>query len=256
MPIPPSPKEPSTGLTMGQHCELMAQEFNIPRAQQDEIAFRSHQNGARAQSEGMLAQDIITVAGVDKDNLIRADTTLAKLAKLKAVFDRSEKGTITAGNASALTDGASAVVLMSESRAKREGREILAYVNEIEFSAIDPNAGLLMAPALAVPRLLTRAQLRLSDFTMFEIHEAFGAQVACNLKAWESGWGGAAAIGAIPQERMNINGGSIALGHPFAATGGRLLMAAARAMQKENSKRCLISVCAAGAMAGAMIIER
>lgn len=256
MPIPPSPKEPSTGLTMGQHCELMAKEFKISRAVQDEIALRSHQTGAKAQSEGFLAKDIVKTGAVDADNLVRADTTAEKLARLKPVFDRSEAGTITAGNASALTDGASAVVLMSESRARREGREILGFVGEMEFAAIDPNAGLLMAPALAVPRLLARAQKRVADFDLFEIHEAFGAQVACNLKAWESGWGGVAPIGAIPQDRMNVNGGSIALGHPFAATGGRLLMAAARGLKQRSGNRCLISICAAGAMAGALIVEK
>lgn len=255
MPIPPSPKEPSTGLTMGQHCELMAKEFNVSRATQDEIALRSHQNGARAQTEGFLAVDIVKVGSVEKDNLIRADTTAEKLAALRPVFDRSEKGTITAGNASSLTDGASAVVLMSESRARKEGREILGFVGDMEFAAIDPNAGLLMAPAVAVPKLLARAQKTISDFDLFEIHEAFGAQVACNLKAWESGWGGMPAIGAIPTDKMNVNGGSIALGHPFAATGGRLLLAAARGLKQRNGGRCLISVCAAGAMAGALIVE-
>ena len=256
MPIPPSPKEPSTGLTMGQHCELMAQEFKIERAVQDDIAFRSHQMGAKAQAEGFLSTDIVPVGKVDKDNLIRADTTIEKLSKLKPVFERSERGTITAGNASALTDGASAVVLMAESRAKAEGREILGFIGEIEFAAIDPHKGLLMAPALAVPRLLNRTKLSLKEFDLFEIHEAFGAQVACNLAAWERGWGGVEAIGAIPPARMNVHGGSIALGHPFAATGGRLVLAAARGLRRVNGGRCLISVCAAGAMAAALVVER
>ncbi len=258
-PVPPSPKEPSTGLTMGQHCELTAQEFAIPREIQDRIAFRSHNNAAKAQAADILNQEISPFAGVDKDNLIRGNTDLEKLAKLTPVFDRSDKGTLTAGNSSALTDGASAVCLMSEEEAKRQGREALAYVDGVEFSAIAPGEGLLMAPALALPRLMERFNLRVSDIDRFEIHEAFGAQVAANIEVWENGWSrypSLKPIGKIPEEKINVNGGSIAIGHPFAATGGRLLTSLALEMKRKNLRTGVISVCAAGAMAGAVLLRR
>ena len=255
MPQFPSVTEPSTGLTMGQHMELTAQQFGIRREDQDQLALASHQNAAKATADGRLTAEIDPLLGVTKDLLVRSDTTLEKLAKLKPVFDRSEKGTLTAGNSSALTDGASAVLLMSESRAQRENREVLAYVTQYEYAAIDPNDGLLMAPAIAVPRLLRGLGLTFDDFDLIEIHEAFAAQVLANIKAWEDGWK-EPAIGKVDRSKVNTMGGSIALGHPFAATGGRIVTTLANEMKRKGLKRGLISICAAGAMGGAMILER
>jgi len=259
LPIPPSPKEPSTGLTMGQHCELTTQELGIKREVQDQIAYRSHHGAAAAQKAGYLAQEIAPFEGVEHDNIIRADTSLEKLAKLSPVFDRSGKGTLTAGNSSSLTDGASLVCLMSEGEARRQGREILGYIDGIHFAAIAPKDGLLMAPTVALPELLARHKLTVDQIDRFEIHEAFGAQVAANLEVWERGWSkypGAQAIGKIPTEKINVNGGSIAIGHPFAATGGRLVLSLAHELKRSGLKTGVISVCAAGAMAGAVLIRR
>ena len=258
-PVPPSPKEPSTGLTMGQHCEITAQERQIARKLQDEIAFRSHQAAASAQAAGYFEAEIEALGDVKADNLVRKDTTLEKLSTLKPVFDRTSKGTLTAGNSSALTDGASAVLLMSEEEAKRQGKEILAFISASQFAAVAPADGLLMAPGLALPELLRRANLKVADIDYFEIHEAFAAQVAANMEVWEKGWPRypqMKPIGAIPIEKINVNGGSIAIGHPFAATGGRLILAAANQLKRSGKKRTAISVCAAGAMACAMLIER
>ncbi len=254
-PDTPAIAEPSTGLTMGEHTELMAKEWRISREEQDEIAYRSHKNAHAATEDGRLTAEIHPLDGVDRDLLIRADTTPEKLAKLKPVFDRSAKGTITAGNASPLTDGASAVLLMSEARAQQEGREPLAFIKDFEYAAIDPNDGLLMGPCLAVPRLLKRAGLKLDDIDILEVHEAFGAQVACNLRGWEQGWK-EEAIGKVDPEKLNPLGGSIALGHPFAATGGRMVSELANELKRRNARYGLISICAAGAMAAAMILER
>ena len=256
LPNPPAVTEPSTGLTMGQHMEHTAKELEIKREIQDEIAYLSHKNAAEAQASGVFKDEIASLNGIDKDLLIRADTSIDKLKKLKPVFDRSDKGTITAGNASALTDGASAVLLMSEDAAKNNGMEPIAFIKDYEYSAIDPNDGLLMAPVVAVNKLLKRNNLKFSDFDLFEVHEAFGAQVAANIKGWEQGWKGMASIGAFDRAKMNVNGGSIAIGHPFSATGGRLVYSLANELKRRNAKRGLISICAAGAMAGAMIIER
>ena len=258
-PIPPSPKEPSTGLTMGQHCEISAKEFSIPRRAQDEWSLKSHKNAANAIAKGLFDDEVIAVKGVNKDNLVRGDTSLEKLSSLKPVFDRGEKGTLTAGNSSSLTDGASAVLLMSENEANARGLEILAFIEAVEFAALHPNDGLLMAPGLAVPKLLEKTGLAVGDIDRFEIHEAFAAQVLANLKIWESGWSrfpNLKAIGKIPEEKINLLGGSIALGHPFAATGGRLVTSLAHELKRNNLKRGLISVCAAGGMAAAMTITR
>lgn len=254
-PMPPSVTEPSTGLTMGQHMELTAKELHIDRASQDKVAFLSHERADKALKEGLLAPFILPVAGVSKDTLIRGDTTIEKLSSLKPVFDRSSAGTITAGSSSALTDGAACVFLMSDDEAKKEGREVLAYIKDYEYAAIDPSQGLLMAPAVAVPRLLKRHGYTFADFDLIEIHEAFGAQVVANIKAWEEGLK-EEAVGAIDYDKVNTLGGSIALGHPFAATGGRLMMHLASELKRRNLKRGLISICAAGGMAGAMILER
>ena len=258
LPQPPSPKEPSTGKTMGQHCEMMAKEWSIAREIQDEIAFHSHKNAAAAQEAGHLAEEIVPLGKADKDNIIRATTSLEKLAQLKPVFDRSASGTLTAGNSSPLTDGASAVCLMAESAAQKQGREILGYLRAVEYSAIAPNDGLLMAPGLALPRVMHRLGLGVSDFDFFEIHEAFGAQVAANMVVWEKGWDkypDMKPIGVIPPEKINVNGGSIAIGHPFAATGGRLILAAVNELKRRGGKRAALSVCAAGAMGAAVVVE-
>jgi len=254
-PSAPAIAEPSTGLTMGEHCEIMAKEWKISRAEQDEIAFRSHKNAHAATEDGRLRTEIFPLDDIDRDLLIRSDTTLAKLAKLPAVFDRSASGAISAGNSSPLTDGASAVLLMSADRAKREKREPLAYIRAFEYAAIDPNDGLLMAPCIAVPRLLKKARLKLSQMAIIEVHEAFGAQVACNLRAWEKGWK-EKPIGKVDLDKLNPLGSSIAVGHPFAATGGRIVTTLANEMKRRGSKYGLVSICAAGAMAAAMILER
>ncbi len=256
MPSFPGVTEPSTGLTMGQHMEVTAKEMKIERQEQDEIALASHVNATKAQSEGFFKDEIAPLSGVEKDLLVRASTSEEKLAKLKPVFDRSSTGTITAGNASALTDGASVVMLMSEDSAKENNLEPIAFIKDYEYSAISPNDGLLMAPAVAVTNLLKRNNLTFEDFDLIEVHEAFGAQVAANIKAWEQGWNGNEKIGPLDRSKLNVNGGSIALGHPFSATGGRIVTSLANELKRRNAKRGLISICAAGAMAGAMIIER
>ena len=257
-PQAPSPKEPSTGLTMGQHCELMAQEMGIARSEQDKIAFLSHQRAAKAAQDGVFAAQIEPLGGVSADNLVRGDTSLEKLAKLPAVFDRSAAGTISAGNSSALTDGASVVCLMREDIAKQEGLEILGYLDGVECSSVPSGDGLLMGPGLALPKLLTKFGESFSSLKIFEIHEAFGAQVLCNMKAWREGWRAyptVAALGEIPEDKLNIFGGSIALGHPFAATGGRLLLNACAALKARGGGRGVISVCAAGGGAAAALVS-
>jgi acetyl-CoA acetyltransferase family protein len=254
-PNPPGVTEPSTGLTMGQHMEITAKQLKISRTIQDEIALKSHQNAANAASAGVFAKEIAPLGSVTIDTIVRKDTSLEKLKTLKPVFDRSASGTITAGNASPLTDGASALLLMSESKAKALGYEPLAFVRAYEYSAIAPDEGLLMAPAVAVPRLLRREGLTFADFDLIEIHEAFGAQVAANVQAWEQGWK-ESAISGFDWAKVNTLGGSIAIGHPFAATGGRIVTTLANELKRKNLRRGLISICAAGAMAGALILER
>ncbi len=254
-PALPAIAEPSTGLSMGEHTEMVAKEWKIPRAQQDEIAYRSHRSAHAATQDGRLKAEIHPLDGVDHDLLIRADTTLEKLATLHPVFDRSGAGTLTAGNSSPLTDGASAVLLMSEARARREGREPLAFIKAFEYAALDPKDGLLMAPALAVPRLLKKTGLKLSDMDIVEMHEAFGAQILANLRAWELGWQ-EPAIGKVDRSKLNPLGSSIAVGHPFAATGGRIVTTLANEMKRRNARYGLLSICAAGGMAAAMILER
>lgn len=254
-PKAPAIAEPSTGLTMGEHCEIMGKEWGIPRQEQDEIAYRSHMRAKAATDDGRLKAEIYPLDGIDHDTIIRGDTSPEKLAKLKPVFDRSPQGTLTAGNSSPLTDGASAVLLMSEERAKKEGREPLAFIKAFEYAAVDPDEGLLMAPGVAVPRVLKKTGLSLSDMDIVEMHEAFGAQIACNLRAWENGWK-EPAIGGVDPEKLNPLGSSIAVGHPFAATGGRIVTTLANEMQRRDARYGLVSICAAGAMAAAMILER
>ena len=212
-------------------------------------------NAHKATEDGRLKAEIFPIDGIERDLIIRADTTMEKLGKLKPVFDKGPEGTLTAGNSSSLTDGASAVLLMSEERAKKEGFEPLTYIRGFEYAAINTSDGLLMAPAVAVPRLLKRTGFSLEDMDIIEMHEAFGAQVACNMRAWESGWK-EESIGKVDIEKLNPLGSSIAVGHPFAATGGRIVTTLSNEMKRREAKYGLVSICAAGAMAAAMILER
>ena len=254
-PSVPGVEEPSTGLSMGEHTELMVKEWQVPREEQDEIAYMSHMNAHQATQDGRLKAEIHPLDGIDHDLLIRADTSLEKLASLSPVFDRSPAGTLTAGNSSPLTDGAAAVLLMSEERAQKEGREPLALIKAFEYAAIDPKDGLLMGPGVAVPRVLRTTGLELSDMDLIEMHEAFGGQVACNLRAWERGWK-EPAIGKVDRAKLNQLGSSLATGHPFAATGARIVTTLANEMKRRNARYGLVSICAAGAQASAMILER
>ncbi len=254
-PTAPAVEEPSTGLSMGEHCELMVKEWNVPRQEQDEIALRSHQRAHIATEDGRLKAEIYPLDGVDHDLLIRGDTTMEKLTKLKPVFDRSNTGTITAGNASPLTDGAASVLLMSEQRAHDEGRTPLAFIKTIQFVGIDPSEGLLMGPGVAVPKVLEKAGLKLSDMDIVEMHEAFAGQVACNLRAWQQGWK-ESAIGEVDIDKLNPLGSSVAVGHPFAATGARIVTTLANEMKRSDLRYGLVSICGAGATAAALILER
>jgi acetyl-CoA acetyltransferase family protein len=244
-------REPTTGLSMGEHMEITRAKWNIPRARQDEIALASHRNAVAARER--LAQEIVPLEGITQDTGPRPDTSLERLAALKPSFDPA--GTITAGNASPVTDGASAVLLMSERRAAEEGREALAFIEAMDYAAIHPDEGLLMAPAITVPRLLERVGLTMADIDLLEIHEAFAAQVLANVAAWECGWMGRP-TGSVDWSRVNVNGSSVAVGHPWAATGGRILTTLANEMARRNARRGLISICAAGAMAGAFLLTR
>jgi acetyl-CoA C-acetyltransferase len=261
-PQPPNTSEPRTGLSMGQHTELMAQTWKIAREDQDKLAFDSHKNAARAYAEGFHDDLIVPAAGVFKDNNMREDIDLAKLATLKTAFEKSDKGTLTAANSTPLTDGASSVLLCSEAWAEKRGLKPLAYLTHAQTSAIDfiGGQGLLMAPTIAVARMLERAALKLQDFDLYEIHEAFAAQVLCTLKAWEDAdycrtvVGAGAPLGSIDRAKLNVKGSSLAYGHPFAATGGRILGLLAKQLAGSR-KRGMISVCTAGGMGVTAILE-
>jgi len=244
-------KEPTTGLTMGEHMEITRKKWEIPRTRQDEVALASHRNAVAAADK--LAAEIVPLEGIARDSGPRPDTSLEKLATLKPAFGAD--GTITAGNASPVTDGASALLLMSEERAKREGRKPLAYIAAMDYAALHPDEGLLMAPAITVPRLLARAGVTLADIDLLEIHEAFAAQVLANVAAWERGWKGPA-TGRVDWSRVNVNGSSVAVGHPWSATGGRILTTAANELARRDGRYALVSICAAGAMAGAFLLAR
>ena len=257
--------EPRTGLSMGEHCELMAQTWQIGRQEQDELALRSHQNMAASFAEGWHNDLLTPFQGLSRDHNLRPDLTLEKLASLKPVFERSEKGTLTAGNSTPLTDGASVVLLASEEWAKERGLPVLAYLLDGESAAVDfvkGHEGLLMAPVYAVPRLLARHGLSLQDFDYYEIHEAFAAQVLCTLKAWEDAdycrerLGLDQPLGSIDRSRLNVKGSSLAAGHPFAATGGRIVANLAKLLDQAGQGRGLISICAAGGQGVTAIIER
>ncbi|MBF7729576.1 acetyl-CoA C-acetyltransferase [Pseudomonas sp. N040] len=260
--------EPRTGLSMGEHAEQMAQQWHISREAQDELALKSHQNLARAYNDGFFTDLLTPFNGVSKDNNLRADLTIEKLRTLKPVFDKKVapgQGTLTAGNSTPLTDGASAVLLASEEWAKARNIPVLAYITFSEVAAIDffnEKEGLLMAPAYAVPRMLERAGLKLQDFDFYEIHEAFAGQVLCTLDAWQDKTfckerlGLSKPLGKIDLSKLNINGSSLAAGHPFAATGGRIVATLAKMLAQKGSGRGLISICAAGGQGVVAILER
>jgi len=256
--------EPRTGQSMGDHCEQMVKEWQISRTDQDQLAFESHKKASDAYDSGFYDDMVVEFRGVKKDSVVRKETSLEKLTKLKPAFDRSEKGTLTAGNSTPLTDGASAVLLASESYAKEHGLPVLAYFVDAEVAAVDfvGGEGLLMAPTVAVSQLLKRNHLTLQDFDFYEIHEAFAGQVLCTLKAWESAeycknrLGRNEAMGSIDRAKLNVKGGSVALGHPFAATGGRIVASLAKILNEKGKGRGLISICTAGGMGVAAIIEK
>lgn len=263
IPAFPSVREPRTGKSMGEHCEAMAREWGISREAQDRFALESHQKAHAAYERGFFADLIEPFRGLERDNILRPDTTLEKLAQLKPAFDR-ERGTLTAGNSTPLTDGAAAVLLASESWARERGLPVLAYLTGARTAAVDfvHGEGLLMAPCWAVSRLLADFGLRFADIDFFEIHEAFAAQVLCTLAAWESEafcrekLGLAEPLGPVPRERLNVVGSSLAFGHPFAATGARILATLAKLLAERGSGRGLISVCTAGGMGVAALLER
>jgi acetyl-CoA C-acetyltransferase len=264
-PVAPSTQEPRTGLSMGEHCELMAKTWDISRETQDELALASHQNAVRAYETGFHDDLIVPCAGVLKDNNVRVDTSLDKMAAMKPAFDKtSGHGTLTAANSTPLTDGAAAVLLSSQAWAKARGLPILAYLTYGQVAANDfaHGDGLLMAPTIAASQMLARAGLTLQEFDLYEIHEAFAAQVLCTLKAWEDPeycrtvLGRDAAMGSIDRGKLNPKGSSLAYGHPFAATGARILGLAAKQLATEMKQRALISVCTAGGQGVTAILER
>ena len=267
VPVTPAIAEPSTGESMGQSAEKMAKENGISREAQDDLALRSHQRAAAATADGRLAAEIAPWFGgasmdqpVTADNGIRVDTTPEALAALKPVFDR-RYGSVTAGNSSPLTDGAAAVLLMAEEKAAALGYAPLAYIRSYAVAAVDPGWQLLMGPVYAVPKALERAGISWRDVGLFEIHEAFAAQVLSNAQAWGSqAWadrlGLPGPVGEVDWDRSNVMGGSIAIGHPFAATGARLATTLANEMRRRDVQYGLISICAQGGMGYAMVLER
>ncbi|MBA5635925.1 acetyl-CoA C-acetyltransferase [Duganella sp. LX20W] len=256
--------EPRTGKSMGQHAQLTAHRYGITREEQDKLALHSHLNLAKAYDEGFFDDLLMPYHGVHRDNNLRPDSTIEKLSKLSPAFDRKE-GTITAANASPLTDGASAVLLASEEWAQKKGLPVLAYLTAGEVAAvdfIDEREGLLMGGAYAIPRLLHKRGIALQDFDFYEIHEAFSAVVLCTLAAWESAdfcrtkLGLANPLGSIDRTKLNVKGGSIATGHPFAATGCRIVATLAKILNEAGGGRGLISICAAGGQAVTAIMEK
>ncbi|WP_077530719.1 acetyl-CoA C-acetyltransferase [Vreelandella utahensis] len=264
IPLTPENSEPRTGMSMGEHQQITAQEWGIPREEQDQLALESHQKLAAAYEEGFFSDLVTPLAGLERDNILRPDSSLEKLSQLKPVFDK-EKGTMTAANSTALTDGASSVLLGSEEWAKAHGLNVRAYLTHVETGAVDfvgKKEGLLMAPAYAVPRLLDKAGLTLQDFDFYEIHEAFASQVLCTLRGWEDQTfckeklGLSKPLGSIDRNKLNVKGSSLAAGHPFAATGARILATAAKLLEQKGSGRALISICAAGGQGVTAIVER
>jgi acetyl-CoA acyltransferase len=267
LPVPPAIAEYSTGLSMGESAEKMAKENGISREAQDAWAHRSHLLAAQAWEAGKFAKEVMRVltgrnfdVAVGEDNIVRKDSKLESYAKLKPVFDR-KYGSITAGNSSPLTDGAAALVICSEERARELGLKPLGYLRAYAYAAVDPAWQLLQAPAFSAPKALKRAGMKLSDIDLVEIHEAFSAQVLSNLQAWASKkfadehLGGAEPIGEVPEEKLNPRGGSIALGHPFGGTGARLIHQALRELEEKGKNTALVSVCTAGGLGAAVILE-
>jgi acetyl-CoA C-acetyltransferase len=263
-PQSPTNAEPRTGLSMGQHCERMAREWGIEREAQDRLALESHQNAARAYDAGFFDDLVQPWHGLARDNNLRADSNMEKLGSLRTAFSKREDATLTAGNSTPLTDGASAVLLASEDWAKSRGLPVQAYLTAGRSASVDfvHDEGLLMAPTVAVSELLSSAGLTLQDFDFYEIHEAFAAQVLCTLKAWESEdychnrLGRDEPMGEIDRNKLNTRGSSLAVGHPFAATGARIVATLSEILAQEGSGRGLISVCTAGGMGVAAIMER
>ena len=266
LPSLPANAEPRTGLSMGQHCELMVKDWGISREDQDQLTWNSHQNLLAAYNEGFFDNLISPFNGVERDGIMR-DTPMEKLAKLKPAFDR-ENGTLTAANSTTLTDGAAGVLLASEEWAAKHNLPVMAYLSFSEVAAVDfysqgeNSEGLLMAPAYAVPRMLKRANLSLQDFDFYELHEAFAAQALCTMKAWEdedfckNKLGLDAALGSIDRAKLNVKGSSVATGHPFAATGPRIISTLAKLLEQKGQGRGLISICAAGGQGVTAILER
>jgi acetyl-CoA C-acetyltransferase len=262
-PVLPGVAEPRTGLSMGESAELMVKAWGITRAEQDELALESHQKASTAYASGFYTDLVREYLGVTQDNNIRSDTSLEKLAKLRPAFDAD--GTLTAGNSTPMTDGASAVLLASEAWARERNLPVLAYLSYGKVAAVDyfdKKEGLLMAPAYAVPRMLADAKLKLQDFDFYEIHEAFAGQVLCTLKAWadpafcRDKLKLPEALGAVDRTKLNVKGGSVAIGHPFAATGTRIVATLAKLLDDSKGKRGLISICTAGGMGVTAILER
>jgi len=265
VPSAPANAEPRTGLSMGESAALTAVEWGVGRAEQDELAVASHRNLAAAYERGFYADLVTPYLGLDRDSNLRPDTSVEKLATLKPVFGRGESATMTAGNSTPLTDGAATVLLASEEYAAERGWEILAYLTDSHTAAVDyvhGGEGLLMAPTYALPPMLKRAGLALQDFDFYEIHEAFASQVLVTLKAWEDPifckerLGLDEPLGPIDRSRLNVVGGSLAVGHPFAATGGRIVATLAKLLAERGSGRGLISICAAGGQGVVAILER
>lgn len=267
LPVPPAIAEYSTGMSMGDSAEKMAKENGITRLEQDQISLASHHNAARAWKAGYFKDEVMSVPVPPKykevaavDNLVREDTSLEALTALKPVFDR-RYGTVTAGNASPLTDGAAALILMSEEKAKALGYQPLGYLKSYAFAATDPADQLLQGPAYAAPLALDRAGMKLSDIDLIDMHEAFAVQIASNIqafgsKAFAQKLGRKAALGEVNRERLNVNGGSIALGHPFAATGARIIHQSLRELKRRNLGTALVTVCAQGGQGAAVVLER
>jgi len=261
----PGVAEPRTGMSMGEHCEKMAREWHVGREAQDRLALDSHRKLATAYDAGFFEDLVVSFRGLKRDGFLRPDTSMDKLAGLKPAFDKSSGlGTLTAGNSTGLSDGAAAVLLANDAWAAKRGLKIQAYLRDAEVAAVDfvHGEGLLMAPTIAVPRMLARNGLTLQDFDFYEIHEAFAAQVLCTLRAWESPdycknrLGLDAPLGSIDPARLNVNGSSLAAGHPFAATGARIVATLAKLLEQKGSGRGLISICTAGGMGVVAILER
>jgi acetyl-CoA C-acetyltransferase len=264
-PVLPGIAEPRTGLSMGESTELMVKTWGISRAEQDQLAWESHKKAAAAYAAGFYQDLVRDYLGLNQDNNIRSDSSLDKLARLRPVFDFSGGGSLTAGNSTPMTDGAAAVLMGSETWARERNLPVLAYLTYGKVAAVDhveKKEGLLMAPAYAVPRMLNDARLTLQDFDFYEIHEAFAGQVLCTLKAWtdpvfcRDKLGLPGPLGAVDRSKLNVKGGSLAIGHPFAATGSRIVATLAKILDESKAKRGLISICTAGGMGVTAILER